>query len=213
MWIFAPSVMWVGRCFVILWHRNFSVLQTSALSISQQISVLVFSYPCFGYYVHGHSVHGHADTNMEELNNNLKREAVCIQLRHHHCSTDSWLFSDMSVDVFCTKESMCGQRGLLHTSDVQTFQVAFTRHLRTQYERIRDLRNRVWTVCFAWSSKLENSRVQCYLSGCYLQGGGLLRSWDSSSANQFEQKTSVYNTMNHFLRSFIDHVAQLNSSI
>lgn len=43
-----------------------------------QISVLLFSHPCFGYYIHGHSVHGHADTNMEEMSNNLKREAVCI---------------------------------------------------------------------------------------------------------------------------------------
>lgn len=33
-----------------------------------------------------------------------------------------------------------------------------------------------------------------------------MRSRDSSSANQFEQNTSVYNTMNHFLGSFIDHV-------
>lgn len=33
-----------------------------------------------------------------------------------------------------------------------------------------------------------------------------MRSRDSSTANQFEQSTSVYNTMNHFLGSFIDHV-------
>ncbi|XP_056902437.1 meckelin [Takifugu flavidus] len=114
------------------------------------ISVLLFSHPCFGYYIHGHSVHGHADTNMEEMSNNLKREA----------------------------ESMCGQRGLLPNTEVQTFQVSFTRYLRTQYERIQDLSNR---------------------------RTGPLRSRDSSSANQFEQNTSVYNTMNHFLGSFIDH--------
>lgn len=101
---------------------------------------------------------------------------------------------------------MCGQRGLLHNSDVQTFQVSFTRHLRTQYERIRDLRNRVWTVCLVRRSMIQNRCVQHHLCGCHLQNTGLLRSTDSSSANQFEQKTSVYNTMNHFLRSFIDHV-------
>ncbi|RXN00143.1 Meckelin [Acipenser ruthenus] len=39
------------------------------------ISVLLFSNRCFGYYIHGRSVHGHADTNMEEMNLNLKREA------------------------------------------------------------------------------------------------------------------------------------------
>lgn len=46
---------------------------------SVQISVLVFSHRCFGYYIHGRSVHGHADTNMEEMNNNMKRESVCKQ--------------------------------------------------------------------------------------------------------------------------------------
>lgn len=45
--------------------------------VSVQISVLLLSHRCFGYYIHGRSVHGHADTNMEEMNNNLKREAVC----------------------------------------------------------------------------------------------------------------------------------------
>lgn len=50
---------------------------------------------------------------------------------------------------------MCGQRGLLPNTDVQTFQVSFTRHLRTQYERIRDLSNRVRTVCWPWRSKTK----------------------------------------------------------
>lgn len=39
--------------------------------------MLLLSHRCFGYYIHGRSVHGHADTNMEEMNNNLKREGVC----------------------------------------------------------------------------------------------------------------------------------------
>lgn len=126
-----------------------------------------------------------------------------------HCGncTDSWLWLYMLVDVvFCTKESMCGQRGLLHNTDVQTFQVSFSRHLRTQYERIQDFKNRVRNVFLIWSAKIETSCVQHDLFACRLQRPGLLESRDSSSANQFEQKTSVYNTMNHFLRSFIDHV-------
>ncbi|XP_053875157.1 meckelin isoform X5 [Malaclemys terrapin pileata] len=40
------------------------------------ISVFLLSHRCFGYYIHGRSVHGHADTNMEEMNMNLKREAM-----------------------------------------------------------------------------------------------------------------------------------------
>nr|XP_023668238.1 meckelin isoform X2 [Paramormyrops kingsleyae] len=72
------------------------------------ISVLLFSHRCFGYYIHGRSVHGHADTNMEEMNINLRREG----------------------------ENLCGQRGLLPNTDTQTFQVAITNRLRQQYDRI-----------------------------------------------------------------------------
>ncbi|KAL4617058.1 meckelin [Arapaima gigas] len=72
------------------------------------ISVLLLSHRCFGYYIHGRSVHGHADTNMEEMNANLKREA----------------------------ENLCGQRGLLPNTDTQTFQIAITNKLRQQYDRI-----------------------------------------------------------------------------
>ncbi|XP_038567465.1 meckelin isoform X2 [Micropterus salmoides] len=74
------------------------------------ISVLLLSHRCFGYYIHGRSVHGHADTNMEEMNNNLKRES----------------------------ESLCGKRGLLPNTEVQTFQVSLTNRLRMQYDRIRE---------------------------------------------------------------------------
>ncbi|CAJ1062186.1 meckelin [Xyrichtys novacula] len=74
------------------------------------ISVLLLSHRCFGYYIHGRSVHGHADTNMEEMNNNLRRET----------------------------ESLCGQRGLLPNTDTQTFQVSLANRLRVQYDRIRE---------------------------------------------------------------------------
>ncbi|XP_041844911.1 meckelin isoform X2 [Melanotaenia boesemani] len=114
------------------------------------ISVLLFSHRCFGYYIHGRSVHGHADTNMEEMNNNLKRE----------------------------RESLCGQRGLLPNTDVQTFQVSFSNHLRLQYDRIQD----------SISRRNRPSRLM-----------------DASAANLSELQFRAYNTMNHFLGSFIDH--------
>lgn len=44
--------------------------------------MLLLSHRCFGYYIHGRSVHGHADTNMDEMNTNLKREAVGYILSH-----------------------------------------------------------------------------------------------------------------------------------
>ncbi|XP_013860191.1 meckelin isoform X2 [Austrofundulus limnaeus] len=114
------------------------------------ISVLLLSHTCFGYYIHGRSVHGHADTNMEEMNNNLKRE----------------------------RESLCGQRGLVPNSDIQTFQVSINRNLRSQFDRIQG----------SLSRRNRPSRLM-----------------DASTANLSELQFRAYNTMNHFLGSFIDH--------
>ncbi|XP_068093747.1 meckelin isoform X2 [Hyperolius riggenbachi] len=74
------------------------------------ISVFILSHKCYGYYIHGRSVHGHSDTNMEEMNTNLKREA----------------------------ENMCSQRGLQPNTDIQTFQISISGRARTQFDRIHD---------------------------------------------------------------------------
>ncbi|XP_015341443.1 meckelin isoform X2 [Marmota marmota marmota] len=74
------------------------------------ISVFLLSHKCFGYYIHGRSVHGHADTNMEEMNMNLKREA----------------------------ENLCSQRGLVPNTDNQTFQIAVSGQMRQHYDRIHE---------------------------------------------------------------------------
>ncbi|XP_072459653.1 meckelin isoform X2 [Notamacropus eugenii] len=74
------------------------------------ISVFVLSHKCFGYYIHGRSVHGHADTDMEEMNINLKREA----------------------------ENLCSQRGLLPNTDGQTFQMSISNKTRQHYDRIHE---------------------------------------------------------------------------
>ncbi|XP_044863170.1 meckelin isoform X4 [Mauremys mutica] len=74
------------------------------------ISVFLLSHRSFGYYIHGRSVHGHADTNMEEMNMNLKREA----------------------------ENLCSQRGLLPNTDGQTFQISISSKMRQQYDRIHE---------------------------------------------------------------------------
>nr|XP_046254565.1 meckelin isoform X2 [Scatophagus argus] len=134
-------------------HEHFvedKIRQFVDLCSISNISVLLLSHRCFGYYIHGRSVHGHADTNMEEMNNNLKRES----------------------------ESLCGKRGLLPNTEMQTFQVSLNNRLRSQYERIREP---------------------------LIRRGGPSRLMDSCSANQFEQNTRAYHTMNHFLGSVIDH--------
>ncbi|XP_061920166.1 meckelin isoform X3 [Entelurus aequoreus] len=115
-----------------------------------KISVLLLPHRCFGYYIHGRSVHGHADTNMEEMSNNLRREA----------------------------ESMCGQRGLLPNTDIQTFQVALSIRLRSHYDKIRE---------------------------SFTRRHGPSRLIDAASANQLDPNIRAYHTMNHFLGSIIDH--------
>uniref|UniRef100_A0A2K6RWA1 Transmembrane protein 67 n=1 Tax=Rhinopithecus roxellana TaxID=61622 RepID=A0A2K6RWA1_RHIRO len=79
------------------------------------ISVFLLSHKCFGYYIHGRSVHGHADTNMEEMNVNLKREA----------------------------ENLCSQRGLVPNTDGQTFEIAISNQMRQHYDRIHETLIRV----------------------------------------------------------------------
>ncbi|XP_060906552.1 meckelin [Labrus mixtus] len=99
--------------FFTVFYEHFvedKVRQFVDLCSISNISVLLLSHRCFGYYIHGRSVHGHADTNMEEMNNNLRRE----------------------------HESLCSQRGLLPNSELQTFQVSITNRLRVQYDRIRE---------------------------------------------------------------------------
>lgn len=139
--------------FFTVFHERFvedKIRQFVDLCSISNISVLLLSHRCFGYYIHGRSVHGHADTNMEEMNTNLKRES----------------------------ESLCGQRGLLPNTDIQTFQISITNRLRQQYDRIRE------PLC---------------------RRNGPSRLVDASSANPFEQSTKAYHTMNRFLGSIIDH--------
>uniref|UniRef100_A0A7N8YET2 Transmembrane protein 67 n=1 Tax=Mastacembelus armatus TaxID=205130 RepID=A0A7N8YET2_9TELE len=139
--------------FFTVFHERFvedKIRQFVDLCSISNISVLLLSHRCFGYYIHGRSVHGHADTNMEEMNSNLKREG----------------------------ESLCGQRGLLPNTEIQSFQVSLTNHLRSQYDRIRE--------------SLSKANIPSRLM-------------DTSMPTGFEQKIRLYHTMNHFLGSVIDH--------
>uniref|UniRef100_A0A2K6LRT2 Transmembrane protein 67 n=1 Tax=Rhinopithecus bieti TaxID=61621 RepID=A0A2K6LRT2_RHIBE len=86
------------------------------IKIRQFVDLLfLLSHKCFGYYIHGRSVHGHADTNMEEMNVNLKREA----------------------------ENLCSQRGLVPNTDGQTFEIAISNQMRQHYDRIHETLIRV----------------------------------------------------------------------
>ncbi|XP_045361401.1 meckelin isoform X2 [Camelus bactrianus] len=98
--------------FVVFYERFIEdkIRQFVDLCCMSNISVFLLSHKCFGYYIHGRSVHGHADTNMEEMNMNLKREA----------------------------ENLCSQRGLVPNTDGQTFQIAISSQMRQHYDRIHE---------------------------------------------------------------------------
>lgn len=156
------SISNVSRNDPVIYFKHFICVKTfhirGFVCVSLQISVLLLSHRCFGYYIHGRSVHGHADTNMEEMNANLKRESVrtpadhtlCQGLQHifdiTECTTPSSLHPSYFFPPLCLKESLCGQRGLLPNTDTQTFQVSLTCRLRSQYDRIRESFSRVWTL-------------------------------------------------------------------
>ncbi|XP_043835009.1 meckelin isoform X2 [Dromiciops gliroides] len=98
--------------FAIFYERFIEdkIRQFVDLCSMSNISVFLLSHRCFGYYIHGRSVHGHADTDMEEMNLNLKREA----------------------------ENLCSQRGLLPNTDGQTFQISISNKMRQHYDRIHE---------------------------------------------------------------------------
>uniref|UniRef100_A0A674IRL6 Transmembrane protein 67 n=1 Tax=Terrapene triunguis TaxID=2587831 RepID=A0A674IRL6_9SAUR len=110
----VSTVLWlVIIIFFAVFYERFvedKIRQFVDLCSMSNISVFLLSHRCFGYYIHGRSVHGHADTNMEEMNMNLKREA----------------------------ENLCSQRGLLPNTDGQTFQISISGKMRQQYDRIHE---------------------------------------------------------------------------
>ncbi|NXP53510.1 MKS3 protein, partial [Heliornis fulica] len=114
----VSAALWLAIAFLqiiffsVLYERFIEdkISQFVDLCCMSNISVFLLSHNCFGYYIHGRSVHGHADTNMEEMNMNLKREA----------------------------ENLCSQRGLLPNTDGQTFQISISRKMRLHYDRIHE---------------------------------------------------------------------------
>lgn len=87
------------------------------------------SHRCYGYYIEGRSVHGCADTNMREMNSNLHKEQVHTHT-HTHCHYT------VTDTLHCLQQDMCGRRGLMPDSDLQTFQIALTQQFRLHYDEI-----------------------------------------------------------------------------
>ena len=78
-------------------YRNKISQYVDILSLSN-ISLLIFDEKCHGYYIHGRSVHASADTDMEELNECLMKEASDLVPRRGLLDT-----TQQSFEVFITK--------------------------------------------------------------------------------------------------------------
>jgi meckelin len=102
----ADSLCWIimigiqriyGFFFYERYYRNRLNQFVDILSLSN-ISLLVFDEYCHGYYIHGRSVHSTADTDMEELNNCLQREAADMVPRRGFADTNQ-----QSFEIFVPK--------------------------------------------------------------------------------------------------------------
>ncbi|KAJ3285757.1 Meckelin [Borealophlyctis nickersoniae] len=107
IWVALVSIQFLYR--VILhdrFYKNRLLNFIDILSLSN-VSLLVFDETCHGYYVHGRSVHPNADTDVGELNANLRKE----------------------------ESDMVPRRGLQDT-DQQSFELFAQRNLRTTFDKI-----------------------------------------------------------------------------
>ncbi|KAM9308424.1 meckelin [Gastrophryne carolinensis] len=140
----VATALWLGiGCLQILFFSGIyerfvedKIRQFVDLCSMSNVSVFILSHKCYGYYIHGRSVHGHADTNMEEMNMNLKRES----------------------------ENMCSQRGLQPNTDIQTFQISVSGRFRTQFDRIHDnlTKNRGPTRFLQTSPRASEQSTKAY---------------------------------------------------
>ncbi|KAJ8322951.1 hypothetical protein O5D80_008469 [Batrachochytrium dendrobatidis] len=108
LWMLLIIVQVVFQAIYSRFHRNKLLQYIDILSLSN-ISLFVFDSQCHGYYVHGRSVHSFADTNMDELNNFLRKE----------------------------ENDMVPRRGL-HDTNQQAFEIFVTRTMRTAFDKIFD---------------------------------------------------------------------------
>jgi meckelin len=100
-------VQWLARW--AFWDRFVQdrVWQFVDLLAVTNISCLLFQEQTYGYYLHGRSVHEHTDTDMLQVNRNLKRE----------------------------EDGLSAKRGLLKDSDTQSFEIFISREVRERYDR------------------------------------------------------------------------------
>ncbi|EDO36269.1 predicted protein [Nematostella vectensis] len=108
VYLVIEGVQWFYFAFI---HERFfgdSLGDFVDLCCMANVSVFIMENTLYGYYIHGRSVHGRADTNMKEMNEQLKRE----------------------------EEDLCGKRGLEPNTENQTFEVGLPQKFRQQYDKV-----------------------------------------------------------------------------
>ena len=108
IYIVIDALQWFFFAFIYERFIGDSLGDFVDLCSMSNVSIFIMENTQYGYYIHGRSVHGRADTNMKEMNEQLKRE----------------------------EDNLCGQRGLERNRDNQTFQVALPQKFRSQYDQI-----------------------------------------------------------------------------
>ncbi|KAI8902887.1 Meckelin [Globomyces pollinis-pini] len=103
----ADCICWGFMIFIQLsirfvWYDRFyrnRVSQYIDIMSLTNISLLIFDERCHGYYIHGRSVHATADTDLENLNECLQKEASDLVPRRGYMDTNEQCF-----EIFVSKE-------------------------------------------------------------------------------------------------------------
>ncbi|KAJ8042251.1 Meckelin [Holothuria leucospilota] len=154
IYLIIGIVQWIFFTFVYERFVEDSLQNFVDLCSMANISVFILSANNYGHYIHGRSVHGFSDTNMKEMRAQLKRE----------------------------EENLVGQRGLLPSTDQQTFEVLLQNKFRENYDRILQPLN---------LTRAEQQRAN--------------QAQSNRTGTKVDTSLEAYATMNKFLSAFIDH--------
>ncbi|XP_037038516.1 meckelin [Bradysia coprophila] len=138
-------------------YVNNSVQQFVDVCSMANVSLFILKHETFGYYIHGRSPHGFSDTDMCSMILQLKRE----------------------------EDNICGHRGLLPSSEQQTYSFQAPKNLRILYDK----------MIIPLHNLLKNGPESHHT----LEVGHKL--YEQS----LEKIASVYYNINRFLGAFIDH--------
>ncbi|KAL7291306.1 hypothetical protein TKK_0014909 [Trichogramma kaykai] len=113
VYMFCYTVQWIiSITFYERYVKNRMQHFVDLCSVAN-VSMFIFAYNYYGYYIHGRSVHGYADTDLETLINDLKKE----------------------------ENNLCAHRGLIPGSTNQTFIVSLSSAFRDIYQKLVDLQS------------------------------------------------------------------------